>query len=290
MSDGKQAVGAEREWLDAQHIVDRSDDKTWYSISADKIAGLLKAYAAQIATHSAAPKCPTCRSEAPLSFVGESVSTIESGPVQLVKCSDPFHAEGHSAAESRQHHCFSCGSENPAVRLGMLIRIPGWQNADEKRTARGFAQQLENDMDATALKLVQRLSELDEQQNRILRERTAILTALEVAGVKPKGQAKGFPGSQETNYEVNQTFRGRSLPAACEIVLKDHKGQWLTKSEIEYLIVQGGYGFATGNPKNSIGVTLQRMAEERLCEVERVRGQQGNRYRWPLPSEEVKKK
>ena len=112
-------------------------------------------------------------------------------------------------------------------------------------------------MDATALKLVQRLSELDEQQNRILRERTAILTALEVAGVKPKGQAKGFPGSQETNYEVNQTFRGRSLPAACEIVLKDHKGQWLTKSEIEYLIVQGGYGFATGNPKNSIGVTLR---------------------------------
>ena len=149
---------------------------------------------------------------------------------------------------------------------------------------------LENDMDATALKLVQRLSELDEQQNRISRERIALLTALEVAGVKPKGQMKGFPGSQESIYQVNQTFRGRSLPASCEIVLKDHKGLWLTKSEIEYLIVQGGYEFATGNPKNSIGVTLQRMAEDGPCEVERVRGQQGNRYRWPLPSEEVKKR
>ena len=154
----------------------------------------------------------------------------------------------------------------------------------------GTVVSLGSDMDATALKLVQRLSELDEQQNRISRERIALLTALEVAGVKPKGQMKGFPGSQESIYQVNQTFRGRSLPASCEIVLKDHKGLWLTKSEIEYLIVQGGYEFATGNPKNSIGVTLQRMAEDGLCEVERVRGQQGNRYRWPLPSEEVKKK
>lgn len=157
-------------------------------------------------------------------------------------------------------------------------------------SANGTFVSLDNEMDTTALKLVQRLKELDEQQNRITRERMAILMALEVAGVKPKGQVKGFPGSQESLYEVNQTFRGRSLPASCEIVLRDHKGQWLSKSEIEYLIVQGGYEFATGNSKNSVGVTLQRMAEDGPCEVERVRGQQGNRYRWPLASEEVKKK
>jgi hypothetical protein len=147
-----------------------------------------------------------------------------------------------------------------------------------------------NDMDATALKILERLKQLDEQQGRIRREQTALLTALEVAGVKPKGAMTGLPGSQESQYRFNGAFKGRSLPASCEIVLKDQKGQWLTKSEIEYLIVQGGYEFATGNPKNSIGVTLQRMAEEGSCEVERVRGQQGNRYRWPLPVEEVKKK
>jgi hypothetical protein len=145
-----------------------------------------------------------------------------------------------------------------------------------------------NDMDATALKLVQRLNELDEQQGRISRERMAIMTALEVAGVRPKGPIRGFPGIQESKYQTSSTFKGRSLPASCEIVLKDHKGQWLSKSEIEYLIVQGGYEFSTGNPKNSVGITLQRMAEDGLCEVQRVRGQQGNRYRWP--SEEVKKK
>lgn len=145
-----------------------------------------------------------------------------------------------------------------------------------------------NGMDATALKLVQRLNELNEQQGRIARERTAILTALEVAGVKPKGLVEGLPGSQESRYRLNGTFKGRSLPASCEIVLKDQKGQWLSKSEIEYLIVQGGYEFSTGNPKNSIGITLQRMADEKLIEVQRVRGQQGNRYRWP--SEEATKK
>jgi len=144
-----------------------------------------------------------------------------------------------------------------------------------------------NDMDATALKLVQRLKELEEQQGRLTRERQALMTALTVAGVRPEGPVKGMPGFKEGQYSMNHTFKGRSLPASCEIVLKDHKGQWLSKSEIEYLIVQGGYEFATGNPKNSIGITLQRMAEDGLCEVQRVRGQQGNRYRWP---EEVKKK
>ena len=98
-----------------------------------------------------------------------------------------------------------------------------------------------NEMDATALRLVQRLKELDEQRSRISRERTAILTALEVAGVKPPGPAVGYQGSQESSYGIHHPFRGRSLPASCEIVLKDHKGQWLSKSEVEYLILHGGY-------------------------------------------------
>lgn len=147
-----------------------------------------------------------------------------------------------------------------------------------------------NDMDATAQKLMQRLQELQEQTNRIARERQSLLLALEIAGVKPKGEGGRMTGTQEAQYEVNQSFRGRSLPASCEMILRDHKGQWLSKSEIEYLVIQGGYQFSTGNSKNSVGVTLQRMADDKIIEVQRVRGQQGNRYRWPLPSEEVKKK
>jgi len=144
-----------------------------------------------------------------------------------------------------------------------------------------------NDMDATALKLLDRLKELEEQRCRITQEQKAIRIALEVAGVKPQGIIPGLP-DQEIKYKSNNIFKGRALPACCEIVLKDKKGEWLTKSQIEYLIIQGGYEFTTGKPKNSVGVTLQRMAEQGLCEVERVKGQQGNRYRWPLATEQEK--
>jgi hypothetical protein len=147
-------------------------------------------------------------------------------------------------------------------------------------------------VDATARRLVQRLDELAEQQSRINRERQAIVTALEVAGVKPDDgmfKGMGLPGMKESRYMSNGTFANKSLPVACEIVLKDHKDQWLSKTEIEYLIVRGRYKFATSNSKNSVGITLRRMAEEGLCEVQRVRGQQGNRYRWPSEAAAKKK-
>jgi hypothetical protein len=157
-----------------------------------------------------------------------------------------------------------------------------------------------SDVDATTRKLIERLDELSKQQGSINRERAAILTALAVAGVRPEGiMGKEWPGELEGRYRSNTTFANKSLREACEIILKDqlkdyrsspmqHKSQWLSKAEIEYLIVRGGYRFATSNSKNSVGITLQRMAEEDVIEVLRVRGQQGNRYRWP--SEEVKKK
>jgi len=142
-------------------------------------------------------------------------------------------------------------------------------------------------MDETAIKLLQRVKELQEQRARILQEEKAILIALEVAGVKPRGLLKGLPG-REAEYKSHRRFEGRSLPACCEIVLKDHKGEWLSKSQIEYLIVQGGYKFTTDTPKNSVGVSLQRMAEQGTCEVERMKGQRGNRYRWPVAAEQEK--
>src|ERR1700684_1364424 len=59
-----------------------------------------------------------------------------------------------------------------------------------------------NDMDATALRLVQRLKELEEQQGRLTRERQAIMTALTVAGVRPEGPVKGMPGFKESHYSA----------------------------------------------------------------------------------------
>jgi hypothetical protein len=155
-------------------------------------------------------------------------------------------------------------------------------------------------VDATARRLIERLKELSEQRGSLNREERSILTALAIAGVRPQGiLGKEWPGELESTYSSKAQFANKSLREACEIILKDHlknhridpalhKTQWLSKAEIEYLIVRGGYQFATSNSKNSVGITLQRMAEEKLIEVQRVRGQQGNRYRWP--SEEVKKK
>jgi hypothetical protein len=151
-------------------------------------------------------------------------------------------------------------------------------------------------VDATARRLIERLKELSEQRGNLQREERSILTALAVAGVRPEGiLGKEWPGELESNYSNKAQFANKSLREACEIILKDHlknhrtdKTPWLSKAEIEYLIVRGGYKFATSNSKNSVGITLQRMAEEGLIEVQRVRGQQGNRYRWP--SEEAKKK
>jgi hypothetical protein len=159
----------------------------------------------------------------------------------------------------------------------------------------------DDDVDATARRLIERLKEISEQRGSLQREERSILTALAVAGVRPLGVlGKEWPGDLESTYASKAQFANKSLREACEIILKDQRGkwhfgppapgksQWLSKAQIEYLIVRGGYKFATSNSKNSVGITLQRMAEEGLIEVQRVRGQQGNRYRWP--SEETKKK
>lgn len=136
-------------------------------------------------------------------------------------------------------------------------------------------------VDATARKLVERMKYLEYERRRIQGELESIRTALSVAGIKP-GRIKGLMDMNEANYVNKQIFSNMSLRESCETILQDHRGEWLSKSEIEYLIVRGGYNFTTKDSKNSVGVTLQRMKEEGRCEVERVRGTRGNRYRWPV--------
>jgi hypothetical protein len=136
-------------------------------------------------------------------------------------------------------------------------------------------------MDATTKKLVERLEQLEFQRANITHEIGAIMTALTVAGVKPdKGLFITTPDGQEDQYLRKQPFADISLRESCEKVLRDRRGEWLSKSEIEYLIVRGGYQFATSNTKNSVGITLQRLKKEGWCAVDRSRGSRGNRYRW----------
>ncbi len=140
------------------------------------------------------------------------------------------------------------------------------------------------DVDATARKLVQRMEELEQESWRIQSELSSIRIALSVAGIKP-GKHKRLPDKHEIDYAIQRAFEDKSLRECCQVILKDHSDEWLSKSQIEYLIVRGGYKFSTKDSKNSVGVTLQRMKDEGKCEVERTRGAHGNRYRW-LPEKQ----
>ena len=143
----------------------------------------------------------------------------------------------------------------------------------------------ENPVDSTAQKLVKRMKELESEKWRIDRELRALRTALGVAGIKP-GKFKDLSTTQELDYVTKQPFRNRTLSECCLHILRDHVDLWLSKAEIEYLISRGGYNFSTKDSKNSVGVTLQRLKDDGRCEVERVRGAHGNRYRW-LPERSV---
>lgn len=142
-------------------------------------------------------------------------------------------------------------------------------------------------VDATAKKLVERMQELERQRAHIDSEIRSIRTALSVAGIRT-GTSRSGVDSHEALYMMHKPFANMSLRGSCLKVLSDQRSEWLSKSQIEYLILRGGYKFVTKDSKNSVGVTLQRMKDEGLCAVERIRGSHGNRYRFFLEQERSK--
>ena len=135
------------------------------------------------------------------------------------------------------------------------------------------------EVDDTSRKLVERMKSLEYEKWRVDSEIESIRRALRVVGVEP-GSVKKQIFVHEANYVSTQMFEGMSLRECCEAILEDHRGQWFSKSDIEFLIVRGGYKF-DGDARNSVAVTLQRMKDGGRCQVERRRGARGNRYRWP---------
>jgi hypothetical protein len=131
-------------------------------------------------------------------------------------------------------------------------------------------------MDASVKKLLAQLRELEQQKLRINRDIDSINRALAFAGVKPQTGT----GSHESEYVVKQPFAKMLLTDACMTIVRDHSPQWLSVTEVEFLTARGGYSFSTANSKSSVSVTLRRLAEQGKCEVEKVRGSQGSRYRF----------
>jgi len=135
------------------------------------------------------------------------------------------------------------------------------------------------EMDATQKKLVEKMQELQMWIAAYKQQANAISTALESIGMKVEDDGK-FDPPHDVFYATDQPFRQGSLVAACKRILRDYDGQSLTKSQVEYLAAIGGFPFSTEDAKNSVDVTLRRLAERGFCEVERTRGPAGNQYRW----------
>jgi hypothetical protein len=142
-------------------------------------------------------------------------------------------------------------------------------------------------MDGTTKKLIEAIEDLDRKMSTLRRDRDAAYTALALAGIRPRVQGPlQIPSRLESDYRGHRPFAEMSLSRACLKVLKDHKGDWLTKSNVEYLVVRGGYKFDTDNPANSVGITLSRLADQEVgVEVQRIRGSKGSTYRYVKTTE-----
>jgi hypothetical protein len=140
-------------------------------------------------------------------------------------------------------------------------------------------------VDATTKSLLRQLQELEREEWRIREKVRAIHTALKLAGIKPdiKTISSWAQDEHEAEYARQEPFAETTLTEACEKVLKDYGDKWLTKSQVEYLITRGGYKSSAKDAKNSVDVTLRRLAGDGRCDVKRVRGSRGNTYRWISP-------
>jgi hypothetical protein len=132
-------------------------------------------------------------------------------------------------------------------------------------------------MDATAKKLIEKMADIQRQIGELRRQSYALSTALEAIGMRVEDDDP-FCDPSDAEYAQNRPFAHTTLVAACKRILRDHRGKTLTKTQVEYLAAIGGYQFETDDSKNSVDVTLRRLADVGFCEVDRQKGPEGNKY------------
>jgi hypothetical protein len=142
-------------------------------------------------------------------------------------------------------------------------------------------------MDVAIKRIAEKYAEIQRQIRVLTREAESIKQTMALIGYRPEYLSEVFADSdpsQDEQYAEKLPFKHTTLVKACKQILVDHKFQWLTKNQVEYLASMGGYEFSTDNPKNSVDVTLRRLASHGFCEVEN--NLQGNKYRWPNKPDE----
>jgi hypothetical protein len=138
-------------------------------------------------------------------------------------------------------------------------------------------------LDETAARLISVLRELERERWRIGGKIEAIKSALRLAGVPLPAHEAVFRNKTEFEYTTQQPFANMSLTDACERVVKDHTPEWLSKNQVTELVEMGGCKSDAQATKNSVEVTLRRLASRGRIEIAKGKGRYGNRYRWTPP-------
>jgi DNA-binding transcriptional ArsR family regulator len=138
-------------------------------------------------------------------------------------------------------------------------------------------------MDATSRQLMEMLADLRRKIADLERQADSVKTVLESLGYRHRGTDCAWGDALDVKFAKERPFERGTLADAClKILVEQRITDYLTKSQVEYLAVVGGFPFSTTNRKNSVDVTLRRLAEQGAIEVERAGGHIGNRYRLPL--------
>jgi hypothetical protein len=138
-------------------------------------------------------------------------------------------------------------------------------------------------MDATSRQLMEMLADLRRKIADLERQADSVKTVLESLGYRQPILDRMWGDALDVKYAKEQPFAHGSLVDACMRIFADQRiTDYLTKSQVEFLAVVGGFPFSTKDRKNSVDVTLRRLAEQGVLEVEHAGGHTGNRYRLPL--------
>ena len=138
-------------------------------------------------------------------------------------------------------------------------------------------------MDATARTLVAQLVATRRQIAMLNQRANSYTMALEAAGFRSKDLDNVWASvpPRDQDYAEQQPFKTKSLVDTCKQILEENGPRPFNKSQIEYLAAIGGYPFSTDDSKNSIDVTMRRLARQGFCEIIRDGGRNGNRYMLP---------
>ncbi len=142
----------------------------------------------------------------------------------------------------------------------------------------------EKPVDPTTRKMLSRMDELEGQMSQLRKEYDSIRTTLTSIGYRPPDAKRHFFTNSEIRYGNQKPFGSMTLTDACLTVLRDQAKteelheQWLDKTQIEYLVVRGGYKFEAEDSINSVHVTLRRLCNEGLIKANKGKGSRSTKY------------